>query len=159
MSSSLLPYRRGVGILLFNDRKQVFTGQRIDNPGPAWQLPQGGIDEGEDPLRAAFRELEEETGIRQDKVELLTQSKGWLRYELPDDLIPTLWGGRYRGQEQLWFAFLFLGDDADICIHTAHPEFSAWRWSDFATIPLSIVPFKKNLYKQLIEEFSHLSKD
>ena len=105
MSSSLLPYRRGVGILLFNDHKQVFTGQRIDNPGPAWQLPQGGIDEGEDPLSAAFRELEEETGIHQDKVELLTQSNGWLRYELPDDLIPTLWGGRYRGQEQRWLCF------------------------------------------------------
>lgn len=154
-----LPYRRGVGIILFNDEGQVFVGQRLDNPGVAWQLPQGGIDEGEAPREAALRELGEETGITRNLVEQIAQSKTWLRYDLPPDLVPVLWGGRYCGQEQLWFAFRFLGRNEDIDIRTPHPEFSAWRWADFSSISGSIVPFKRNLYDQLIAEFHYLVRD
>ncbi len=152
----MLPYRRGVGIALFNDQGRVFTGKRIDNPGPAWQMPQGGIDKDEDPIAAALRELQEETGVASHLVHHLGTSGRWLKYDLPPDLIPTLWGGKYRGQEQLWFAFRFLGADGDIDIATAHPEFSAWQWADFNSIAASIVPFKRDLYDQLISEFRHL---
>ena len=154
-----LPYRRGVGIVLFNNQGQVFTGQRLDNPGPAWQMPQGGIDEGEAPLDAALRELHEETGIEKQWVEYLAKSGTWLRYDLPEDLIPSLWNGQFCGQEQLWFAFRFLGSDKDINIKTIHPEFSQWKWSDFHSISGAIVPFKKSLYDQLITEFQYIVKD
>ncbi|HEX2581711.1 MAG TPA: RNA pyrophosphohydrolase [Dongiaceae bacterium] len=151
-----LPYRRGVGIVLFNREGKVFVAQRLDNPGHAWQLPQGGIDAGEEPMEAALRELEEETGVQPRFVEVMAESRGWLRYDLPDTLVPGLWGGKYRGQEQKWFAFRFLGDDSHIDIRTAHPEFSAWRWADFTSIAGTIVPFKKTLYEQLIAEFNML---
>ena len=130
-----LPYRPCVGVLLFNERRLVFVGQRIDMVQEAWQMPQGGIDRGEDPRDTALRELEEETGVTPDKVELVAETREWLRYDLPPNLVNRVWRGRYRGQEQKWFAARFLGTDADIDIDTAHPEFSDWRWSPVDELP------------------------
>ena len=155
-SHSELPYRRGVGIVLFNDQGRVFVAQRLDNPGPAWQMPQGGIDEGEQPIDAAWRELHEETGIKSAK--MLAESSGWLRYDLPPDLAKTLWKGRYRGQEQKWYAFRFTGAESEIDIAGEHPEFSAWKWADFRQVPELIVPFKRDLYRQVVAEFLHLAE-
>lgn len=147
-----LPYRRGVGVMLLDGAGRVFVAQRIDTPKPAWQMPQGGIDAGETPRAAALRELSEEVGT--DKAEIVTESADWIRYELPRDLIPKVWGGRFRGQEQKWFAARFLGTDADIDIATKHPEFSAWRWVEIEALPDLIVPFKRLLYAQLVAEFA-----
>src|SRR5689334_21434611 len=146
-----LPYRRGVGVVLFNDARKVFVAQRIDNPGPAWQMPQGGIDKGEEPLDAAWRELQEETGVTSAK--LLAESKDWLRYDLPRDLAGQLWKGKYRGQEQKWYAFRFTGQESEIDIAGEHPEFSSWKWTEFRTVPDLIVPFKRALYDQVVAEF------
>ncbi len=147
-----LSYRRGVGMMLVNRRGQVFVAQRIDTPGAAWQMPQGGIDPGETPRQAALRELREETGT--DNAEFIAESRDWVRYDLPADLQPKLWSGRYRGQEQKWFALRFLGTDADIDIAGEQPEFSTWRWAELTEIPGLIVPFKRALYQQLVAEFS-----
>ncbi len=148
-----LPYRPCVGVLLFNARRQVFVGQRIDMVQEAWQMPQGGIDRGEDPRDTALRELEEETGVRPDKVELVAETREWLRYDLPPNLVNRVWRGRYRGQEQKWFAARFLGTDADIDIDTPHPEFSDWRWSPVDEIATHAVSFKRALYETVIAEF------
>ena len=150
-----LPYRRGVGIMLLNRRAQVFVAQRIDMPSAAWQMPQGGIDKGESPLEAALRELKEETGT--DKAEKIGESRDWYRYDLPADLAPKLWRGRYRGQTQKWFVFRFLGRDTDIDIATDKPEFSAWKWAEMAELPSLIVPFKRSLYVRLVDEFGHFA--
>jgi len=150
-----LPYRRGVGIALFNRDGQVFVAQRLDSPGPAWQMPQGGIDKDESPLDAAWRELHEETGIT--SAELVAESKGWLSYDLPRELAMTLWKGRYRGQEQKWYAFRFTGEESEIDIAGEHPEFSAWKWVDFRLVTELIVPFKRPLYQQVVLEFGHLA--
>ena len=149
-----LPYRRGVGIMLLNRAGQVFVAQRIDAPSPAWQMPQGGIDKGEAPRAAAMRELAEEIGTA--KAEIIAESRDWIRYDLPAEIVPRVWHGRFRGQEQKWFALRFLGDDSDIDIATDHPEFSAWRWAAFEDLPSLIVPFKRPLYLALIEEFREL---
>ena len=151
-----LPYRPCVGIMLIDRCGRIFVAQRIDNPGAAWQMPQGGIDEGENPRQAALRELHEETGT--DKAEILAESGNWLRYDLPAELVPRIWGGRYRGQEQKWFALRFLGNDADIDIATEIPEFSVWRWAEMAELPDIIVPFKRRIYQEVIAEFGHLAK-
>lgn len=149
------PYRPGVGILLFNSQGQVFTAKRIDTQENAWQFPQGGIDEGEDPATAAKREMVEEIGT--DKAEMIGESAGWISYDLPPDLADKVWKGRFRGQKQKWFAFQFLGTDADIDINTEHPEFSEWRWMDLAQVPGLIVAFKKPLYDQVAAEFAPLA--
>jgi putative (di)nucleoside polyphosphate hydrolase len=144
-------YRPNVGIMLLNSSGRVFVAKRIDFPGEAWQMPQGGIDEGEDPRSAALRELEEEIGTA--KAELLAESRGWFRYELPAELQGKLWGGRWKGQRQKWFAMRFTGADADINIATAHPEFSAWRWVEPVDVPRLIIPFKRAIYERVVEEF------
>jgi putative (di)nucleoside polyphosphate hydrolase len=151
-----LPYRRGVGIVLFNAANRVFVAQRIDNPGPAWQMPQGGIDPDETPLDAAWRELHEETGVR--SAELVAETPNWLRYDLPHDLVPKIWKGRYRGQEQKWYAFRFTGDESEIVIDGEHAEFSTWRWADLPETPKLIVDFKRGLYEDVVKAFQHLVK-
>ena len=151
-----LPYRPCVGIMLIGGGGRVFVAQRIDSPAAAWQMPQGGIDAGESPRQAALRELREEVGT--DKAEILAESRNWWRYDLPAERVPRLWGGRYRGQEQRWFALRFLGDDADIDIETESPEFSAWRWAEMAELPDIIVPFKRQIYREVIAEFGHLDE-
>lgn len=150
-----LPYRPCVGLALINQQGHLFAGQRIDNKAEAWQMPQGGIDPGETPLTAALRELGEETGISPDKVVVLRQT-GPIPYDLPAELIPRIWGGRYRGQSQIWFALRFLGEDADINIQTAHPEFREWAWMDRATLIKSIVSFKRHSYDQVLTAFADL---
>lgn len=117
-------------------------------------MPQGGIDAGEDPRATALRELEEETGIVPQLVEIITETADWLTYDLPEDLISKLWKGRYRGQRQKWYLAQFLGDDRDINLATAHPEFRAWKWAEANELPHMIVPFKKTLYAQIIDAFS-----
>jgi putative (di)nucleoside polyphosphate hydrolase len=147
-------YRPGVGVLLLNARNEVFVAQRLDFKSEAWQMPQGGIDKGETPEQAAWRELKEETGT--DNAKLLAESRGWFRYDLPSELAATLWKGRFRGQRQKWFVFRFLGDDREIDIATEHPEFSAWKWAKPAEAIRLIVPFKRELYREVLEEFSEL---
>jgi putative (di)nucleoside polyphosphate hydrolase len=139
--------------MLLNRLGQVFVAQRIDSPG-AWQMPQGGVDGTESPREAALRELEEETGIGNARI--LAQSRDWIRYDLPSDLVPNVWGGGYRGQEQMWFAMAFEGEDSDIDIATEHPEFSAWRWAEMEDLPDLIVDFKRPLYEAVVEEFREL---
>jgi putative (di)nucleoside polyphosphate hydrolase len=148
-----LPYRRCVGVMLANPAGEVFVGQRIDNDAPAWQMPQGGIDAGEGVRDAALRELWEETGVTPDKVRIEAETAGWLRYDLPHDLVPRIWKGRYRGQEQKWVLMRFLGQDADVNIGTDHPEFSRWRWLPPADLPAHIVPFKRAVYDAVLAEF------
>lgn len=149
-----LPYRRNVGVMVLNFDGQVWVGQRKDNAGDAWQMPQGGIDKGEDPRAAALRELEEETGITADLVEVIAESDNWIPYELPHDLIPKLWKGKYRGQEQKWFLLRFTGTDAQINITTHEPEFSAWRWMPAGELPDAIVPFKRDVYVAVLDAFA-----
>ncbi|MEX0923614.1 MAG: RNA pyrophosphohydrolase [Rhodovibrionaceae bacterium] len=149
-----LPYRACVGIMLLNCEGRVFVAQRRDMKTAAWQMPQGGIDEGEAPRAAALRELEEEIGTR--RVEILAESRSWLDYDLPLDLLPKLWKGRYRGQRQKWFAMRYLGRDEEIDIDTATPEFSAWKWARVEEVPELIVPFKRDLYRQVVAEFRPL---
>jgi putative (di)nucleoside polyphosphate hydrolase len=146
-----LPYRRGVGIALVNASGKVFVAERLDAPG-AWQMPQGGIDEGETARKAALRELKEEIGT--DKGEIVAVTRKWLRYELPDQLVGVAWKGRYRGQEQKWYLMRFTGRNSDIDIATEHPEFMAWKWIAFSRLPEVIVGFKRDLYLQVVEAFA-----
>ncbi|MDP3959178.1 MAG: RNA pyrophosphohydrolase [Pseudorhodobacter sp.] len=153
-----LPYRPCVGVMLVNAQGLVFAGQRIDSPGPAWQMPQGGIDAGESPREAALRELEEETGVGADLVEFVAKTPGWLTYDLPPELMGTIWGGKYRGQRQRWFLFRFLGRDDQVKIDTRHPEFERWRWIDIDDLVTRIVPFKRAVYDAVIAAFrEHLA--
>ena len=149
-----LPYRPCAGIMLVDRAGRVFVGQRIDTTLEAWQMPQGGIDPGEDALAAAIRELGEETGIAPDRVELIAEAPQELYYDLPADMIGKVWKGKWRGQRQRWFLFRFLGEDRDIDIATAHPEFLSWRWSDPADLAAMIVPFKRALYEQVLAAFA-----
>lgn len=148
-----LPYRRGVGILLLNAEARILVGRRIDQTAEAWQMPQGGIDKGEDPRTAALRELEEEIGTA--KAEVIAESADWIRYDLPEDIVGRVWGGRFRGQEQKWFLLRFTGADADIDLtRHGHPEFDAWRWVRLEDAPALIVPFKRPLYDAVVAEFA-----
>lgn len=148
-----LPYRPCVGVMVLNAAGEVFVGQRMDRDTDAWQMPQGGVDRGEDPQEAALRELEEETGITRDLVRIEAQTEGWLPYDLPHDLVPNIWKGRYRGQEQMWFLLRFIGTDDQVNIQTEIPEFSNWRWLPPAQMLAGIVPFKRDVYARVVEEF------
>lgn len=148
-----LPYRKNVGIVLMNAEGRVFAGQRIDSLGDAWQMPQGGIDQGEKPKEAALRELWEETGVRADLVQKLAKTENWVTYDLPAELIGAIWGGKYRGQKQKWFLFRFLGQDSDVNIATDHPEFSVWQWMEPEELIEKIVPFKRAVYEEVFATF------
>jgi putative (di)nucleoside polyphosphate hydrolase len=147
-------YRPAVGVLLLNREGKAFVGQRLDSTLEAWQLPQGGLDPGETPEQGAYRELEEETGIARDKVEIVARCPTELYYDLPEDLIGKVWKEPWRGQRQTWFLARFLGTDADVNIATPDPEFRTWKWADPQELPAMIVPFKKELYAQLLAAFA-----
>ncbi len=155
---SKLPYRPCVGVMLINGAGHVFVGQRKDRDQDAWQMPQGGVEPDEDAQAAALRELEEETGVSRDLVKVVTETASWLPYDLPHDLVPKIWKGRYRGQEQKWFLMRYLGTDEQVNIDTKHPEFSHWRWSPVNELIDGIVPFKRAVYETVVNEFeAHLS--
>ena len=164
MAPEQLPYRPCVGVMVLNGAGQVWIGRRRDAPGEPegpgawWQMPQGGIDESEDPAKAALRELAEETGIR--SVEIVAESPGWYSYDLPSGLRPKAWGGRYRGQKQKWFAMRFKGREDEVVLdQPGHkPEFDAWRWANIAELMELIVPFKREVYSQVVQEFAPLAR-
>jgi putative (di)nucleoside polyphosphate hydrolase len=140
--------------MLLNAAGKVFVAQRLDSTLEAWQMPQGGLDEGEQAEAGALRELQEETGITPDKVEIVARCPVELTYDLPDDLVGKMWQGRWRGQRQSWFLMRFLGDDADVDLDTPEPEFRAWKWAEPADLPEMIVPFKKMLYRDILQAFA-----
>ncbi len=142
-----LPLRSGVGIVVLNEANKVFVAKRIDNPKNFWQMPQGGVDEGEDYLTAAFRELEEETSIT--NVKLVSEIDGFISYNLPDRLLGVIWKGRYKGQIQKWFLMRYLGDDSEINIRTKKPEFLEWKWVDLKEITKLVVDFKLHVYQEV----------
>ncbi|QCO55999.1 RNA pyrophosphohydrolase [Pseudorhodobacter turbinis] len=151
--ASLLPYRPCVGVMLINAEGLIFAGQRLDSEIAAWQMPQGGIDDGEKPRVAALRELWEETGVTADLVEKIAKTEDWVTYDLPPELLGKVWGGKFRGQRQKWFLYRFTGRDDQINIATEHPEFSKWRWIGVDEMIASIVPFKRAVYTQVAEAF------
>lgn len=150
-----LPYRPCVGVMLINAQGLIFVGQRIDSTAAAWQMPQGGIDADEKPRAAALRELWEETGVTADLVTFVAKTDDWVTYDLPAELLGKVWGGKYRGQRQKWFLFKYLGDDAQVNIATEHPEFGVWKWIDAQEMIASIVPFKRQVYQQVVAAFQN----
>jgi putative (di)nucleoside polyphosphate hydrolase len=155
MASSTLPYRPCVGLMLLNRQGQVFVGKRIDQTVEGWQMPQGGIDAGEEPRTAALRELKEETGT--DKAEIIAEMDDWVTYDLPAHLVGIAFHGRYRGQRQKWFALRFLGEDRDIDLHSHEPEFAEWKWVEMEHLSALIVPFKRDTYAAVIAAFRGLT--
>lgn len=153
VDASTLPYRPCVGVMLINSDGLIFAGQRLDSPVAAWQMPQGGIDDGEKPRAAALRELWEETGVTEDLVEFIAKSPGWVTYDLPPELVGKIWGGKYRGQRQRWFLYRFRGRDDQVNITTSHPEFSKWRWIGAEEMIAAIVPFKRAVYAEVVAAF------
>ena len=149
-----LPLRTGVGIVLLNDKNNIFVGKRIDNPENSWQMPQGGVDENENFLQAAKRELEEETGIK--SVKLIKELDGWFKYDLPKYLLGKLWKGKYRGQKQKWFVMKFLGKNSEINVKTSNPEFLDWKWIEISKLTEVVVNFKMHVYKKIKEELINL---
>jgi len=149
-----LPLRIGVGIILLNHENNVFVGKRIDNPKNSWQMPQGGVDQNEDFLQAAKRELEEETGIK--SVKLIKQLDGWFKYDLPEYLLGKLWKGKYRGQKQKWFIMRFVGNEEEINIKTINAEFKEWKWIDVNQLINVVVSFKLDVYKSIVKELNIL---
>lgn len=156
MKTDDLPYRPAAAVMLLNAENKVFVAQRIDSSFDAWQMPQGGLEPGEDEQAGALRELEEETGIPPRLVEVVARSSRELLYDLPPEMMGNLWKGKYRGQRQTWFLARFLGTDADIDLETEHPEFRTWKWVDPSDLPLIIVAFKRQLYEDVLGEFAHL---
>ena len=150
INSKNLPYRKGVGMMVFNDDKKIFVGKRIDNQ-KAWQMPQGGVDENEDCLSAARRELYEETGIQ--SIRVIEKSKEKYTYDLPEYLFGKIWKGKYKGQKQRWFLIKFLGPDSEINLNQKCAEFNEWKWVDIDELSKLIVPFKKELYLSVVKEF------
>ena len=153
-SRNKLPLRIGVGIILLNDKNNVFVGKRIDNPKNSWQMPQGGVDENEDFLQAAKRELEEETGVK--SVKLIKELDGWFKYDLPEYLLGKLWEGKYGGQKQKWFVMKFLGKSSEINVKTKNPEFFEWKWIELSKLPNIAVHFKVDIYRKIKEELTSL---
>ena len=149
-----LPYRPAAGVMLLNHDGKVWVGQRLDSTLEAGQMPQGGLDPGEAAEDGALRELEEETGISRDKVEILARAPGELLYDLPDDLLGKIWKGKWRGQRQSWFLMRFTGTDADVNLQTTEPEFRAWKWANPQELPELIVPFKQGLYRDILKAFA-----
>ena len=149
-----LPLRSGVGIVVLNKKNQVFVGKRIDNPKNFWQMPQGGVDKGEDFLTAAYRELEEETSIK--NVLLIKEIEGTLTYELPENLLGIIWKGKYKGQKQKWYLMRYLGEDNEIDVKTNKPEFLDWKWLDLDMLTEVVVDFKLNVYKELKEKIKKI---
>ena len=144
----LLPLRIGVGVIVLNEKNRVFVGKRKDNPVDKWQMPQGGVNEGEKLIDAMKRELEEETGIK--NIKILKEIDGWSEYELPENLLGKIWRGKYRGQKQKWFIVKFIGDDDEINLKTSKPEFIEWKWLDIENLPGVIVEFKRKVYEDLL---------
>jgi len=155
-SHSLLPYRPAVGVMLLNRQGMIFVGKRIDQTVEGWQMPQGGIDDGEAPRQAALRELKEEAGT--DRAEIVAEMDDWITYDLPAHLVGVAFHGKFRGQRQKWFALRFTGSDGDIDLHAHEPEFSAWKWLALEELPRVIVPFKRDSYAKVIDAFRHLAK-
>ena len=154
-----LPYRPCVGLMLVNADGLIFAGRRIDSTAEAWQMPQGGIDEGETPSQAALRELGEETGLAPEHVEIIRETADWLPYDLPAELQGVIWGGKYRGQMQKWFALSMRAEDAAIDIAASeHAEFAEWRWLDQNELVEKIVPFKRDVYRRVFDDFADLLK-
>ena len=149
-----LPLRIGVGIILLNHENNIFVGKRIDNPKNSWQMPQGGVDENEDFLQAAKRELEEETGVK--SVKLIKELDGWFKYDLPEYLLGKLWEGKYRGQKQKWFVMKFLGKSSEINVKTKNPEFFEWKWIELSQLASIAVHFKVDIYRKIKEELTSL---
>ena len=149
-----LPYRPCVGLMVLNSAGEALVGQRIDSDVPAWQMPQGGVDKGETARDAALRELWEETGLTADLVTVEAETEGWIPYDLPHDIVPKIWKGRFRGQEQKWFLMRFQGSDDQVNIQAEHPEFSSWRWLAPAEVVAQIVPFKREVYQQVHDAFA-----
>ena len=154
MANHQLPMRTGVGIIVLNNNNQVFVGKRKDNPGDKWQMPQGGVDKGEDFITAMRRELIEETSIK--NIKILKEIQNMYQYELPDNLVGIIWKGKFRGQKQKWFITKFLGEDDEINLDTQHPEFIDWKWIDPQDLPEVIVDFKKELYFNLLKEINQV---
>jgi len=152
MNSQKLPMRKGVGIIVLNKKNKVFVGKRRDNPGDKWQMPQGGVDEGEDNFTAMQRELIEETSIK--NIKIIKEIENVFEYELPENLVGIIWKGKFRGQKQKWFIIRFLGRDSEINLNTKHPEFIEWKWLEPIKLPDVIVDFKKNLYLKLLKEIN-----
>ena len=148
-------YRKCVGMMIFNNNKEILVGRRLDHPSGYWQMPQGGIDDNENPKEAVWREMMEEIGT--NKAELIKISNQWINYDIPSETLKTLpWGHKYIGQTQKWFAFDFLGEDYDINVGTDNPEFSEWKWTRMNSIVDSIVPFKRDVYSKILEEFKDI---
>ena len=154
-NNNKLPLRIGVGIILLNNENNVFVGKRIDNPKNSWQMPQGGVDQNENFLQAAKRELEEETGIK--SVKLIKELEGWFEYDLPENLLGKLWKGKYRGQKQKWFVMKFLGKHDEINVNTKNPEFMDWKWIELSKLSDIAVHFKADIYKKIKKELTLLS--
>jgi len=154
MANHQLPMRTGVGIIVLNNNNQVFVGKRKDNPGDKWQMPQGGVDKGEDFITAMRRELIEETSIK--NIKILKEIQNMYQYELPKNLVGIIWSGKFRGQRQKWFITKFLGKDDEINLNTQHPEFIDWKWIDPNDLPKVIVDFKKELYLNLLKEINQV---